>query len=110
MTLSDGEAQRIKLAKALGTKTSGKKLYLLDEPTSGLNDIDIKKFVSIIDDLRKSNETILIIEHNLEFVANTADYVIDFGTNAGSKGGKIVSQGDPDTVFKNSNSSWYQVL
>ena len=110
MNLSGGEAQRIKLAKALGTKSFGKNLYLLDEPTSGLSDVDIDRIAAIIDELRNNNETILIIEHNAEFVANYADYVIDFGINAGTNGGIIMSQGFPKEVFGDENSSWYQIF
>lgn len=110
MNLSGGEAQRIKLAKALGMKRSGHNLYLLDEPTSGLSEADIQKFSSIIDKLRSNGETLLVIEHNIEFVANNADYVLDFGNYAGEMGGKIVAAGTPKEVFNDANSSWYGVL
>lgn len=109
MNLSGGEAQRIKLAKALGSKSGGHNLYLLDEPTSGLSAEDIEKFCAIIDELRNNGDTLLIIEHNVEFVANNADYVLDFGDRAGEMGGEIVAYGTPEEVFRNEKSSWYQV-
>lgn len=110
MKLSGGEAQRIKLAKALGVKSSGKNLYILDEPTSGLNETDIKKFINIIMDLQKNNNTLIIIEHNLEFIAKVSDYIIDFGLAGGKLGGKIVAAGTPKEVFNNKKSSWYALI
>lgn len=109
MNLSGGEAQRIKLAKALGALSGGQSLYILDEPTSGLNEIDITKFENVLFSLQEKGETILIIEHNLEFVANVADYIIDFGLYGGSLGGKIVAQGEPKYVFAQKTSSLYQL-
>lgn len=109
MNLSGGEAQRIKLAKALGTLSGGNGLYILDEPTSGLNEIDIQKFVNVISSLQEKGETILIIEHNLEFIAKVADYVIDFGVLGGNAGGKIVAQGSPKDVFAKKESSLYKL-
>ena len=110
MNLSGGEAQRIKLAKALGTKSLGKNLYILDEPTSGLNDIDIEKISLILLNLQKKGETIIIVEHNIEFILNVSDYLVDFGNNAGDDGGVIVAQGIPKEVLKNKNSSWFDVI
>ena len=107
MNLSGGEAQRVKLAKALGVSSNGKGIYILDEPTSGLNSADVKKFVDIILKLQDNGETIIIIEHNLEFIAEVADYVIDFGNKGGEEGGKIVSIGKPENVLNDKNSSWY---
>ncbi len=109
MNLSGGEAQRIKLAKALGSKTIGRNLYLLDEPTSGLGEIDTQKLSDIINELRKCGGTLLIIEHNIEFVALNADYVLDFGTQPGEAGGKIVACGTPKEVFEDKRSSWYHI-
>lgn len=109
MNLSGGEAQRIKLAKALGVLSGGQSLYILDEPTSGLNEIDITKFENVLFSLQEKGETILIIEHNLEFVANVADYIIDFGVYGGNSGGKIVAQGDPKYVFAQKTSSLYNL-
>lgn len=105
MNLSGGEAQRIKLARALSSTSGGKTLYILDEPTSGLNDIDIKRLEKILCSLQELGDSILIIEHNIEFVARIADYVIDFGTHGGNKGGKVVAQGLPKQVFQNPDSS-----
>ena len=110
MNLSGGEAQRIKLAKALGTKSVGNNLYILDEPTSGLNDIDIEKISSILLNLQKKGETIIIVEHNIEFILNVSDYLVDFGNKAGDDGGVIVAQGIPKEVLKNKNSSWFDVI
>lgn len=105
MNLSGGEAQRIKLAKALGALSGGHNLYILDEPTSGLNDTDIERFESILKSLQHNNETIIIIEHNIEFIARMSDYIIDFGNHGGNSGGKIVAQGNPKSVFNDTNSS-----
>lgn len=107
MNLSGGEAQRIKLAKCLGAKSTGKNLYILDEPTSGLNAKDIDLLKNIFLRLTDENETIILIEHNIEFIANVADYLIDLGTVAGDKGGTTILEGEPMDVMKNKNSSWY---
>lgn len=109
MNLSGGEAQRIKLAKALGASSGGQNLYILDEPTSGLNGADIGRFVKILYSLQANHETIVIIEHNIEFIAEVADYIIDFGVFGGEAGGKIVAQGLPETVFAHKDSSLYQL-
>lgn len=108
MNLSGGEAQRIKLAKALGVSSSGRNLYILDEPTSGLNDVDIERFVKILFSLQANKETVILIEHNIEFIAEVADYIIDFGVAGGEAGGKIVKQGLPESVFSHKSSSLYQ--
>lgn len=107
MSLSGGEAQRIKLARALGTLSHGRNLYILDEPTSGLNDADIEKFTKVLMSLQEKGDTIVIVEHNIEFVATVADHVIDFGLVSGDAGGKIVSQGAPASVFSDESSSLY---
>lgn len=109
MNLSGGEAQRIKLAKALGASSGGHNLYILDEPTSGLNDTDIERFESILKSLQNNNETIIIIEHNIEFIARMSDYIVDFGNHGGNAGGKIVAQGNPKSVFGNKDSSLYSL-
>lgn len=109
MNLSGGEAQRIKLAKALGGSSRGYNLYIFDEPTSGLNDADIAKFKNILFSLQKNKETIIIIEHNIEFIANVSDYIVDFGTVGGNAGGKIIAQGVPKSVFKCNKSSLYNL-
>lgn len=107
MNLSGGEAQRIKLAKALGVSSSGNNLYVLDEPTSGLNDLDIARFEAILKKLQNNNETIIIIEHNVEFIARMSDWLIDFGLHGGHAGGNIIAQGYPREVFNNKESSLY---
>lgn len=107
MSLSGGEAQRIKLARALGVPSHGKNLYILDEPTSGLSDVDTEKFVEVLFSLQERGDTIVAIEHNVEFVAAVSDYIIDFGFAAGEAGGTIVSQGLPTAVFADVSSSLY---
>ena len=109
MNLSGGEAQRIKLAKALGASSGGHNLYILDEPTSGLNDVDIDRFIKILFSLQANQETIIIIEHNIEFIAEVADYIIDFGVLGGEAGGKSMVQGLPETVFAHEASSLYRL-
>lgn len=107
MNLSGGEAQRIKLAKALSVSSKGHNLYILDEPTSGLNDVDIKKVENILFSLQNNGETIIVVEHNVEFISHVSDYIVDFGIVGGSAGGEIVSQGAPKEVFKDVKSSLY---
>lgn len=107
MNLSGGESQRVKLAKALSASSGGRNLYILDEPTSGLNDADIDKFIQVLSSLEKNQETVIIIEHNMEFIAKVADHIIDFGIFGGEAGGKIAAQGLPKEVFANEASSLY---
>ncbi len=102
-TLSGGEAQRIKLARELAKRTTGKTLYILDEPTTGLHFQDVRMLLSVLQRLRNAGNTILIIEHNLD-VIKTADWVIDMGPEGGKNGGKIVGQGTPETLAKNPDS------
>lgn len=109
MNLSGGEAQRIKLAKALGALSGGQSLYILDEPTSGLNESDVAKFVSVLNTLQDKGETILIIEHNIEFIISVSDYIIDFGVYGGEMGGKVVVQGNPKEVFSKEDSSIFNL-
>lgn len=109
MNLSGGEAQRIKLAKALGSSSKGNNLYILDEPTSGLNNFDIEKFENILLSLQDNHETIVIVEHNIEFISKISDYIIDFGMVGGNAGGKIIAQGSPKDVFKFEKSSLYNL-
>ena len=109
MNLSGGEAQRIKLAKALSSSSFSRNLYILDEPTTGLNDVDIDKLIQVLSSLQQNQETIIIIEHNVEFITKVADYIIDFGISGGKAGGKIVAQGLPSTVFTNKASSLYHL-
>ena len=98
-TLSGGEAQRIKLAKELSKSDTGQTLYILDEPTTGLHFHDIKQLLSVINRLRDRNNTIVIIEHNLD-VIKTADHIIDLGPEGGDKGGYVVAEGTPEEVSK----------
>ena len=109
MNLSGGEAQRIKLAKALGISSHGQNLYILDEPTSGLNDADIERFIKILLSLQEKKDTIIIIEHNIKFIAEIADYIIDFGLSGGEKGGIVAAQGAPEFVFSQEASSLYKL-
>jgi len=96
-TLSGGEAQRVKLAKELSKRSTGKTLYILDEPTTGLHVDDIKKLLDVLHKLVDKGNTVLVIEHNMD-VIKTADHIIDVGPEGGEKGGRIVVQGVPQTV------------
>lgn len=102
-TLSGGEAQRIKLAKELSRKDTGRVLYLLDEPTTGLHFYDIEQLLRVLHRLRDHGNTIVIIEHNLD-VIKTADWIVDLGPEGGDKGGQIVAEGTPEAVAKNAKS------
>ena len=96
-TLSGGEAQRVKLAKELSKKDTGKTLYIFDEPTTGLHFHDVNQLLKIIHKLRDKGNTIIIIEHNLD-VIKTADWIIDMGPDGGVKGGKIIGEGSPEKI------------
>jgi len=102
-TLSGGEAQRIKLATELSKKSTGKTIYILDEPTTGLHFADVEKLIDILQKLKESGNTVLVIEHNLD-VIKTADYIIDIGPEGGDKGGTIVATGTPEEVSENKKS------
>ncbi len=108
-TLSGGEAQRIKLARELAKKATGRTLYILDEPTTGLHFQDIKLLLNVLRRLRDSGNTIVIIEHNLD-VIKTCDWIIDLGPEGGDEGGRIVAQGTPETVTKTKKSYTGQFL
>lgn len=98
-TLSGGEAQRVKLARELAKRDTGKTLYVLDEPTTGLHFHDIAKLLDILHQLRDKGNTIVVIEHNLD-VIKTADWVVDLGPEGGSGGGMIIAEGTPEDVVK----------
>jgi len=98
-TLSGGEAQRIKLAAELSRCSTGKTLYILDEPTTGLHFDDIKKLLSILNQLVDKGNTVLIIEHNLD-VIKSSDWIVDLGPEGGDKGGEIIAQGTPKDIIK----------
>ena len=108
-TLSGGEAQRIKLAKELVKKSSGKTLYLLDEPTTGLHFADIRMLLNVLRRLADAGNSVLIVEHNLD-VIKTADWVIDLGPEGGELGGQIVAEGSPEDIANNPNSWTGQAL
>jgi len=108
-TLSGGEAQRIKLAKELARRATGRTLYILDEPTTGLHFDDIKKLLAVLGRLADTGNTIIIIEHNLE-VIKTADYIIDLGPEGGDRGGNVVAKGTPEQIAQVANSYTGQFL
>lgn len=108
-TLSGGEAQRIKLAKELSKRSTGKTLFVLDEPTTGLHFADIELLLNVLNTLKDQGNTILVIEHNLD-VVKTADWIIDLGPEGGNEGGNIVASGTPEDVAKISESFTGQFL
>ena len=108
-TLSGGEAQRIKLAKELSKRATGKTIYILDEPTTGLHFADVHKLLDVLQRLVDTGNTVIVIEHNLD-VIKSADYIIDLGPEGGSNGGKIVAVGTPEEVVKVKKSYTGQAL
>jgi excinuclease ABC subunit A len=108
-TLSGGEAQRIKLAKELSRRATGRTLYILDEPTTGLHFHDVSKLLEVLHELADAGNTVAVIEHNLE-VIKTADWVIDMGPEGGDAGGRIVASGTPEDVAKVKESYTGQYL
>ena len=103
VTLSGGEAQRVKLAKELSKRDTGQTLYILDEPTTGLHFYDIQQLLTVLERLRDHGNTIVVIEHNLD-VIKTADWIVDLGPEGGSGGGQIIAEGTPEEVAENPTS------
>lgn len=102
-TLSGGEAQRMKLSAELSKRATGRTLYILDEPTTGLHFADVDKLLSVLQRLVDKENTVIVIEHNLE-VIKSADYVIDLGPEGGDRGGEVVACGSPEEIIENKNS------
>ncbi len=108
-TLSGGEAGRVKLAKELQKKATGKSVFILDEPTTGLHQADIKKLLEVLNRIVDNGDTVIVIEHNLD-VIKQADYVIDLGPEGGKFGGEVIATGTPEEVSKNAKSYTGQFL
>ena len=108
-TLSGGEAQRVKLAKELSRRATGKTMYILDEPTTGLHFNDVEKLLEVLHALVESGNTVVVIEHNLE-VIKTADWIIDLGPEGGVNGGRVVAKGTPEDVADVADSFTGQYL
>jgi excinuclease ABC subunit A len=102
-TLSGGEAQRVKLAKELARRSTGRTLYILDEPTTGLHFHDVAKLLEVLHELVDQGNTMVVIEHNLE-VVKTADWIIDMGPEGGDGGGEVVAMGAPEEIVRNPRS------
>ncbi len=102
-TLSGGEAQRIKLAKELSKRQTGRTFYVLDEPTTGLHFDDVRKLLDVLQRLTDLGNTVVVIEHNLD-VIKTADWVIDLGPDGGEYGGRIVATGTPEQLLRSKKS------
>jgi len=103
VTLSGGEAQRVKLSTELGKKDTGKTFYILDEPTTGLHFEDIQHLLSVLNKLVDRGNTVLVIEHNMD-VIKVADHIIDLGPEGGDGGGKVLFEGTPEDLIKNNIS------
>jgi excinuclease ABC subunit A len=98
-TLSGGESQRLRLSRELAKRSTGKTLYLLDEPSIGLHSCDIEKLIAILHSLTEKGNTVILIEHNLDLIANS-DYLIDIGPGAGAQGGRVLFSGLPEELVK----------
>jgi excinuclease ABC subunit A len=108
-TLSGGEAQRIKLAKELSRRQTGKTLYILDEPTTGLHFEDVRRLLEVLTSLVELGNTVVVIEHNLD-VIKTADWIIDLGPEGGERGGQLIACGTPEEIVRNKTSYTAQAL
>jgi excinuclease ABC subunit A len=108
-TLSGGEAQRVKLSKELSRRATGNTLYILDEPTTGLHFADIQKLLDTLDALVAAGNTVIVIEHNIDIIAN-ADHLIDLGPEGGDRGGELLASGTPDEIVSHQNSYTGQAL
>jgi excinuclease ABC subunit A len=108
-TLSGGEAQRIKLAKELSKRATGRTLYILDEPTTGLHFEDVRKLLDVLHQLVSLGNTVLIVEHNLD-VIKSADWIIDLGPEGGDEGGRVIAEGTPEEVARVKRSYTGQAL
>jgi excinuclease ABC subunit A len=108
-TLSGGEAQRVKLAKELSRRATGRTLYILDEPTTGLHFEDVRKLLEVLHRLVEGGNTVVVIEHNLE-VIKTADWILDLGPDGGAGGGRLVAEGPPEEIVKVADSYTGQYL
>jgi excinuclease ABC subunit A len=108
-TLSGGEAQRVKLARELSRRSTGRTLYILDEPTTGLHFEDTRKLLDVLNKLVDQGNTVVVIEHNLD-VIRCADYLIDLGPEGGAAGGRLIASGTPEEVAGNSKSVTGQFL
>jgi excinuclease ABC subunit A len=104
LTLSGGEAQRVKLSLELSKRSTGRTFYILDEPTTGLHFADVKKLMEVLQQLVENGNTVVLIEHNLD-VIRSADWVIDLGPEGGEKGGRIVAEGTPEQIAR-AEGSW----
>jgi excinuclease ABC subunit A len=108
-TLSGGEAQRIKLAKELSKRATGRTLYILDEPTTGLHFEDVRKLLDVLHKLVSLGNTVLVVEHNLD-VIKSADWIIDLGPEGGEEGGRVMVEGTPEDVARSRRSYTGQAL
>jgi excinuclease ABC subunit A len=109
VTLSGGEAQRVKLARELSRRSTGRTLYILDEPTTGLHFEDTRKLLDVLNKLVDQGNTVVVIEHNLD-VIRCADYLIDLGPEGGEAGGQVIASGAPEEIVADGRSATAQFL